>query len=100
MEVKKVLETIVKDLLAKEGLSEELLERVDLDVAYSPVLAVRGERLEDAVEVVKTLGDKYLVRHPLCNEPVSADVLKVMRLRWLLARDVIAKEKMKRLFGF
>ncbi|MBN2003765.1 MAG: hypothetical protein JXA21_10445 [Anaerolineae bacterium] len=79
------LRKIVTDLQAEEGITPALLDFVDLDVAYSPVLAVRGEDVAQAVEVIKTMGGKYIVRHPVFPQTVDADSLKVMRLRYLLA---------------
>ena len=81
------LNQIVQARMAKEGITPELLEAVDLDVAYSPVLAQPFDRYEQAVDVVPTQGGRYLVRHPTITSSVDADELKVMRLRYLLARD-------------
>lgn len=64
---------------------DELIDMVDLSVAFTPVLAFPGEQLGDEVEVLKTMyGDGYIVRHPLITCSVSPERLKVMRLRYLL----------------
>jgi len=89
------LKKIVDDLRAEEGMTQALIDFVDLDVAYSPVLAIRGEDEEQAVEVIKTMGGKYIVRHPVFPQTVTAEELKVMRLRYLLA----VKKRQEMQFG-
>jgi len=76
---------MIADIDAEEGFTPELIGYVDLDVEFSPVLAFRGERLGQEVEVVPTHGGRYIVRHPLITASVDAEVLKRMRLRYLLA---------------
>lgn len=61
-----------------------MLDMVMLDIAFSPVIAIRGEKESQAVEVHPTVGGKYLVNHPFVPGAVTADELKVMRLRYLL----------------
>lgn len=80
--------------LAAEGMTPELLNMVDLEIEYSPVVPFRGGRLEHAVKVrpwgfypSDVLPDKFEVQHPLVTKPVDRDALKIMRARYLLARD-------------
>lgn len=61
-----------------------LLDQVMLDIAHSPVVALPGETADAAVKAHKTRGDKYLVEHPFVPAPVTAEELKVMRLRYIL----------------
>jgi hypothetical protein len=89
-----VLEKFIAEQLAAEGITPGLLAMVDLNVEYSPVIPFRGGRLEHAVPVrpwgffpSSVLPDKFEVQHPLVTNPVDRDTLKVMRARYLLARD-------------
>ena len=81
----KLIQQFVVDAYAEEGITQALLDYVDLDVAHSPVIALRGEGEDQAVQAIKTLGGRYIVRHPMCPQSVSASELKIMRLRYLLA---------------
>lgn len=78
---------IYEGMLAEEGITPEQLEMVDLDITYNPVIAVRGEGLDSAAEVRKTEGGRYIVDHPMVEAAIDAEGLKVMRLRFLKARD-------------
>jgi len=78
-----MVENLVQE---SEGITPDILSMVDLEIAYSPVIVIVGEGIEEAVEAVKTKGGKYLVRHPMVHHAVSAEDLKVMRCRYLLAR--------------
>ena len=80
------LENFIDAQLAEEGISPDVLAAVDLEIAFSPVIAIRGESIAQAVEVVPTQGGGYIVRHPLVKYAVDADTLKIMRARFLLAR--------------
>ena len=89
-----VLKRFIGDELAKEGITPELLEMVDLSIEYSPVIPFSGGGVDDAVKVRPwgfipddVLPDKFDVMHPLVNNPVDRESLKVMRARFLLARD-------------
>ena len=46
-----VLEKFVAERLAAEGITPELLEMVDLEIEYSPVIPLAGGRLEHAAKV-------------------------------------------------
>ena len=85
----KALTKLSDDALAEEGLTKEIINYVDLDVAFSPVICFRGETLNDAITVSEsTDSNRYLLRHPLIPEGfVSKDRLQVMRARFLLARQ-------------
>lgn len=94
MSILNFLKRLVDDELAKEGITPELLEMVDLSIAYSPVIPLAGGGIDEAV-VVRPWGfvrdnelpEKFEVPHPQVQNPVSRDALKVMRARYLLARD-------------
>ena len=94
---KEKIQAILDTYDAQEGVIPELLDLVDLELSYSPVIAIRGEGLENAVEVVKTQGGTYLVRHGMFPHPVEPESLKRMRLRYLLA---LKKEQTQKLGRF
>jgi hypothetical protein len=80
--------------LAAEGITPDILAAVDLEIEYSPVIPFCGGQLEHAVRVLPwgffasgVLPDKFEVKHPLVSNPVDRETLKVMRARYLLARD-------------
>ena len=94
MSILNILKRFVDDELAKEGITPELLEMVDLSIEYTPVIPVAGGGVDDAIHVRPwgfvaddLLPDKFEVMHPLVHNPVSPESLKVMRARFLLARD-------------
>lgn len=94
MSILNVLKRFVDDELAKEGITPDLLEMVDLSIEYSPVIPFAGGGVDDAIDVRPwgfvaddVLPDKFEVMHPLVHNPVSRESLKVMRARYLLARD-------------
>lgn len=94
MSLLSVLEKFVTEQLAAEGITPELLAMVDLEIEYSPVIPFAGGLLEHAAKVRPwgfypegVLPDKFEVVHPLVTNPVDRDTLKVMRARYLLARD-------------
>lgn len=95
MTVLNVLQDWIAAELAAEGITPEVLALVDLGVEYSPVIPFRGGRLEHAVRVLPwgcfptgVLPDRFEVQHPLVTNPVDRDTLKIMRARYLLARDL------------
>lgn len=81
------LEQLKWETLAKEGITKDDLDLVMLDINFSPVIALCGESIRDAVEVTETIGGKYVVHHGLITNPVAADELKVMRYRYLISRS-------------
>lgn len=89
-EIAKALQDHLNAILAEEGITPELLECVMLEVAYSPVITHAGGTLDSAAAVRPwgfypdgVLPDKFEVR----GDVVDRETLKVMRLRYLLARD-------------
>ena len=88
------LTKLVDDQLAQEGITPQLLAMIDLSVAYSPVLPFAGGTLENAVDV-RAWGfvpdddtpSRFEVLHSAVHNPVTPDSLKVMRARYLLARE-------------
>lgn len=91
-EVEKGLKEIVsnhednhyKILFDEEGITKEDLELVDLRW-FSPVIPFNNCH---PVEVTQTRGGDYIVPgYPI--QPVPADVLKVMRYRYLISRSSI-----------
>ena len=108
MSILNVLKRFVDDELANEGITPELLEMVDLSIEYSPVIPITGGGVDDAIDVrpwgfvpEEVLPDKFEVMHPLVHNPVSRESLKVMRARYLLARDAYYGPMIHRFFqGF
>lgn len=89
MSLLKALTAEIERIQAEEGITPELLECVDLDVAFSPVICVRGESMCDAVTVSESNDpNRYLLTHQAYPQGfVTKDELKVMRCRFLVARD-------------
>lgn len=94
MSILKTLENLFEQELAAEGITRQLLDMVDLAVEYSPVIPFAGGQLEHAVKVrpwgfppADQLPEKFEVDHPLVSNPVDQSLLKIMRARYLLARD-------------
>ncbi len=80
-DIKTILENLYWDELKKEGITKDDVELVDLDIAFSPVTPFINGSPE---EVIKLNGGKY--RIPNCLElglNISADVIRVMRFRYL-----------------
>ena len=105
MSILNVLKRFVDDELAKEGITPELLEMVDLSIEYSPVIPFTGGGVDDAIAVRPwgfvpddVLPEKFEVRHPLVHNPVNRESLKVMRARYLLARDAYYGPMIHRFF--
>lgn len=101
-----VLRKFVDDELRAEGITPELLDMVMLEVEYSPVLPFAGGQFgRDDVKVRPwgfsgaddELPERFEVLHPMVNNPVSRESLKVMRLRWLLARGKYYEPQMNAL---
>ena len=94
MSILNVLKRLVDDELAKEGITPGILEMVDLSIEYSPVVPFAGGSVYVATKVRPwgflpddVLPERFEVMHPLVHNPVDRDSLKVMRARYLLARD-------------
>ena len=88
------LRKLLEAELAAEGITPDVLEMIDLSIAYSPVIPLSGGGLESAVEVrpwgfptASELPERFEVMHPLFKASVDHDGLKIMRARFLLARD-------------
>lgn len=79
---------IAQITLESEGITPWILECVDLDIEYSPVVPIPGDDHRYAVEAIKTQGGRYMLNPPSPVHPqgytFSADELKVMRARYLL----------------
>ena len=101
----KVLEGLLDDALRSEvigGVSvADVLDYVDLDVAYSPVIAhpvvgdwPRPEQLDLATPVKRDDG-RYEIRYQTDAGPtfeiLLPETVRIMRARWLLCRDHFAK---------
>ena len=100
------LKRFLDDELAAEGITPELLEMVDLEIEYTPVIPFAGGGLEHAVKVrpwgfypTGVLPEKFEVQHPLVDNPVDQEALKVMRARFLLARDAHYGPMVRRAFS-
>lgn len=94
MSILNILRRFVADELEQEGITPDLLAMVDLEVEYSPVIPFAGGGVDSAVEVrpwgfvrAGELPEKFEVQHPIVNNPVDRDSLRVMRVRYLMARD-------------
>lgn len=82
--MKDILNKINEELLKDEGISVNDLELVDLEIAFSPVIPVKGGR---PTEVIETIGEKYiLLDFPLISYAISKEELTVMRYRFLMNR--------------
>ena len=100
------LTKLVDDELAQEGITPQLLAMVDLSVAYSPVIPFAGGTLDNAVDV-RAWGfvpdddtpSRFEVLHSAIHNPVSPDSLKIMRARYLLAREAHYTPMYATLFG-
>ncbi len=100
------LTKLVDDQLAQEGITPELLAMIDLSVAYSPVIPFAGGTLENAVDV-RAWGfvpdddtpSRFEVLHSAVHNPVTPDSLKIMRARYLLAREAHYAPMYATLFG-
>ena len=100
------LTKLVDDQLAQEGITPDLLAMIDLSVAYSPVIPFAGGTLENAVDV-RAWGfvpdddtpSRFEVLHSAVHTPVTPDSLKVMRARYLLAREAHYAPLYATLFG-
>ena len=94
MSLLSVLRKFVNDELRSEGITPVVLDMVDLSIEYSPVIAITGGGIDDAVDV-RPWGfypdneqpERFEVMHELVGRPVDRESLKVMRARYLLARD-------------
>lgn len=97
----KVLTAEIERVQAEEGITPELLECVDLDIAFSPVICVRGESTRDAVTVSESNDpNRYLLSHPYYPAGwVTKDELKVMRCRFLVTRGNEMEPAMRRFMG-
>lgn len=97
MDAVKIIEQAYWAELEKEGITKDHVDLVMLDIAFSPVIPMKGE---DSCEVTETIGGKYIVHHPMFTNPVSADQLKVMRFRYLEfdPQRVAQREQIRRMF--
>jgi hypothetical protein len=88
----------MKEIDAIEAEVASVVEAVDLEVAFSPVLMRPGDSLSDAVEVAyKGENGKYVFTDPF--RQVSADDLKVMRARYLIVRGKAMAPALDRFFA-
>ena len=100
------LTKLIDHQLAQEGITPELLSMIDLSVAYSPVIPFAGGTLENAVDV-RAWGfvpdddtpSRFEVLHSAVHNPISPDSLKIMRARYLLARQAHYAPMYATLFG-
>lgn len=85
-EVKYLLQIIDASLL-EEGITQEDLAFVDLDIEFSPVIPCVGDH---PYEVIETIGGNYLIpHHPIFDFAITPNSLKVMRYRYLINRKNI-----------
>ena len=76
------LEKIKWDLLAKEGITKEKLELVDLDIEFSPVIPIKNG---EPMEAIKLEGGEYRVPDCLMvGLNLSKEEITIMRYRYLI----------------
>ena len=100
-----VLQGMLDDALRREVIGgvcvADVLDFVDLDVAYSPVITrpidgdwLRPEQLDLATPVKRDDG-RYEIRYQTDAGPtfeiLAPETLRIMRARWLLCRDHFAE---------
>ncbi len=100
-----VLQGLLDDALRSEVIGDvcvaDVLDYVDLDIAYSPVIAhpvfgdwPRPEQLSIAAPVKRDDG-RYEIRYQTDAGPtfeiLLPETVRIMRARWLLCRDHFAK---------
>ena len=100
-----VLQGLLDDALRSEVIGDvcvaDVLEYVDLDVAYSPVIThpvvsdwLQPEELDLATPVKRDDG-RYEIRYQTDAGPtfeiLLPETVRIMRARWLLCRDHFAK---------
>lgn len=84
MSLKQVLDNAYWEELAKEGITKDDLELVMLDIAYSPVIPMKGSK---PMEAIKLESGMYRVPEcPLVGLNITEEQLKVMRYRYLINR--------------
>lgn len=75
----------LKEIDAQEKEVADAVQHVDLDIEYTPVCLRAGDTTKDAVPVEYKTGDgRYVIKEPYML--LTADELKVMRARYLIAR--------------
>jgi hypothetical protein len=79
---------------------KDVLFAVDLSVAFSPVIPLRGDTdWRNATEVVETQGGEYiLVNCSAYRHPVSATELTRMRARYILTRNAELGPRLEAMF--
>lgn len=83
-----VVSRLVRQHLADEGIGD-LVDMVDLDLGYSPVIPHAGNTWP--VHVQRTRGDNYVLVYDARQgiaELVDAGTLRIMRARFLAQRDL------------
>lgn len=70
------------DKLEKEGITKEILDAVDLSIAYSPVMY--ANKLTANVNYKTSGGNYYLYGE---NKPRKPEEIKIMRARYLINRE-------------
>lgn len=87
-ELLEVLRKHIDGQLAEEGIEPHIIDAVDLEISYSPVIQFRGGGLSSAVDV-RTYGffprDVLPDRFDVCGTIVDRESLKIMRARYLIA---------------
>jgi hypothetical protein len=84
MEILDDLNSIKWSILAEEGITKEALELVDLDIAFSPVIPIRGGEPMEAIELE---GGFYRVPDcPFIKLNLTKEELTIMRYRYLINR--------------
>jgi len=86
MSLKSLIEGAYWEELSKEGITKDCLKMVVIDIAYSPVIAVKNE---DPVNVVKQENGKYRIDGDSIfnGRIIDENSLKVMRYRYLINKN-------------
>ena len=78
------LEEILWKLLKEEGITKELVDCVDLDIEFTPVIPIKGMK---PMEVVKLEGGLYRIPNfTMVGLNITPEELKIMRARYLINR--------------
>lgn len=99
-----VLRGLVDKELAAEVIDgdsiADVLDFVDLDIADSPVIVIRGQGESQAATVVgRTHGGDYIIEHPPGGrEIVPPGSLRIMRARYLLTSKARQRREMAGFF--
>lgn len=82
-----IIEKILWEQLGEEGITKDIVEQVMLDIAYSPVIPIRGG---SPIEIRKSPNGQYYMPSEQCPslyKKVNENEVRIMRCRYLLSRS-------------